>query len=428
MGAGVGGTEVRVRVTGTRLGAFTLLGLVLLAPGCGGGHGATNAIPDGSMAPVKSVSPASIPAPPMARTAILPSSAMTSVRTPQSAIAPLGWTQLPGGGIFVAASPDGSIWVLSNQGPGPDQSIWHYANGNWSNISGGATRLAVAPDNSLWAVTAAGGIYHYTGSWTQIAGGASDISVGPDGSVYVISNQGGGPFGRGAWRYTNGAWTALPGGGVRVAASWDVGTYLGNITPGTLWVLNTPGDLWYWNAAFGFHNLGGGGVEMAPTSNGGIFVLGFPQGPNGYPLWYNDLSTGTWTPLSGGGVSIATDSAHVYAIGKAGGIYSAPITAPTLSANPSTLAFPLNQTYAAQTVAISGGTAPYTVSVVAATIAQASMSGSTLTVAPVFNAGLGYYNAGSTTATVRDAANNQIGVQVGVTSAVIIIESRRRNR
>ncbi len=427
MGAGVGGTEDRVRVTRTRLGVFTLLALVLLAPGCGGGHAGTNAIPDGRMATVKSVSPASIPAPPMARTAILPSSAMTSVRTPQSAIAPLGWTQLPGGGIFVAASPDGSIWVLSNQGPGPDQSIWHYANGNWSNISGGATRLAVAPDNSLWAVTAAGGIYHYTGSWTQIAGGASDISVGPDGSVYVISNQGGGPFGRGAWRYTNGAWTALPGGGVRVAASWDVGTYLGNITPGTLWVLNTPGDLWYWNAAFGFHNLGGGGVEMAPTSNGGIFVLGFPQGPNGYPLWYNDLNTGTWTPQSGGGISIATDSAHVYAIGKAGGIYSTPLGPPgptptptpppgMLQASVNSLVFSGTGATFSQVISVSqpSYSGPFVLSGLDTTVATAHIVSNLISVTPVA--------AGSTSLTVTGGNGQFVTIPIGVTTLSVPVQ------
>jgi hypothetical protein len=320
----------------TRLGVL-LLGLMLSAPACGGRHGSASVIPPAVTVPtVKSVSPALIAAPPMAKTAILPASAMTSirpvsamtsVRRPKSAIQPFNWAQITGGAIFVAAGPDGSIWVLSNQGAGPDQAIWHYASGGWSNISGGASRLAVAPDQSLWAVTAAGGIYHYVGgSWSTIGGGATDISVGPDGSVYIISNQGGGPFGRGAWRYAGGTWTQLPGGGVRVAASWDSGTYLGTITPGSLWVLNTPGDLWYYNAAFGFHQLGGGGVEMAPTTNGGIFVLGFPAGAGGYPIWYNDLNTGTWTPMTGGGVSIATDGKVLWAVGTAGGIWFTPVT------------------------------------------------------------------------------------------------------
>ncbi len=313
-------------LTRTRLGGFTLLAFTLFVQGCGERHGSTSTIPPADVPTIKSVSPALIPAPPMARTAILPPSAMTSIRRPQSAISLGGFTQIPGGASFVAAAPDGSIWVLSNQGAGPDQSIWHYAGGAWSNISGGGTRLAVAPDNSIWVINAAGGIYHYTGSWTQIAGGASDISVGPDGSVYVISNQGGGPFGRGAWRYANGAWTQLPGGGVRVAASWDAGTYLGNITPGTLWVLNTPGDLWYWNATFGFHRPGGGGVEMAPTTNGGIFVLGFPGGPSGYPIWYNDLNTGTWTQQCGTAVGLTTSAAYLYIVAAGGGIYRAPLT------------------------------------------------------------------------------------------------------
>lgn len=321
----------------TRLGVL-LIGLALALAACGGRHGSARVVPPTavSLPTVKSVSPALIPAPPMAKTAILPTSAMSSmrpvssmasVRRPKSAVQPFQWGQITGGAMFVAASPDGSIWVLSNQGAGPDQAIWHYASGGWSNISGGAIRLAVAPDLSLWAVNAAGGIYHYAGgSWSQLGGGATDITVAADGSVYIISNQGGGPFGRGAWHYVNGTWTQLPGGGIRVAASWDAGTYLGTITPGSLWVLNTPGDLWYYNTAFGFHQLGGGGVEMAPTTNGGIFVLGFPAGPGGYPIWYNDLSTGAWTEMTGGGVSIATDGKVLWAVALSGGIWFTPVT------------------------------------------------------------------------------------------------------
>ena len=87
-----------------------LLSLVVTAAfleGCGD-RGTATAAPRPLMPNVKSVSPpASVNAPPMARTAILPSSAMTSVRIPSSGIIPVGFTQLPGGAVFVVSSPDG---------------------------------------------------------------------------------------------------------------------------------------------------------------------------------------------------------------------------------------------------------------------------------------------------------------------------------
>ena len=168
------------------------LGLFLMAAGCAG-HG-THAVPPsgGTIATAVSLSPQSFRPPAMVRTARLPSSVMTSIRTPKSVIAPVGWTQLPGGAVFVSASPDGSLWALSSAGSGADRSIWHYVAGAWANIPGAAMRLAVAPDGTLWVVNSSGGIYSWDGiNWTTVAGGGSDISVGADNSVYVISSQDG---------------------------------------------------------------------------------------------------------------------------------------------------------------------------------------------------------------------------------------------
>jgi streptogramin lyase len=266
----------------------------------------------------------------MVKTPIQPSSAMTSIRRPKSLIQPVGWTQLPGGAIFVAASPDGSIWVLSSLGGGADRSIWHYVGGSWSNIPGAAMRLAVAPDGTLWAVNSAGGIYAWDGvNWSTIAGGASDITVGADGSVYVVSNQGGGSYGRGIWKYTSGSWSQLPGAAVRVAASWDTGTNMGNLVPGGVWVVNAQDSLYYYTPAFGFTQLPGGVVELSPTKNAGLFALGHDANPDhSYPIYYQDLTSGNWTAQSGAAISIASTTTTVYAVGVAGGIYAAPVVAP----------------------------------------------------------------------------------------------------
>lgn len=317
-----------MRHTGLAVGTYVLVGLLLL-PGCGGrGHGAS-AVPSGpagAMQMPASVSPGSIKPPPMVQSPIQPPSAMTSIRQPRSDIQTLGWTQLPGGGIYVTASPDGSIWVLSSIGSGPDRSIWHYVNGSWTNIPGAAMRMAVAPNNTLWVVNSGGGIYAYNGSWTGIAGGASDITVGTDGSVYVISNQGGGPYGRGIWRYAGGSWTQMPGAAVRIAASWDTGTYPGNIAPGGFWVTNAVNGIFYYNPATGFGQVPGGAGQVAPTKSGGLFALGYITNPDGSsPIYYNNLATGSWTQEPGAATSIATNATNVYVTGAGGGIYSAPI-------------------------------------------------------------------------------------------------------
>jgi virginiamycin B lyase len=303
--------------------------LVCALDGCGGRHIVAHGAPGAMLETPKSLSPGSVPAPPMARTAIQPSSVMMSVRHPSNDIQGLAWVQLPGGAIAVAASPDGSIWALSSLGGGADRAIWHYANGAWTNVPGAAARLAVGPDNALWAVNAAGGIYRYDGSsWSTLAGGASDISVGADGSVYVISNQGGGPYGRGIWRYANGAWSQLPGAADRIAASWDTGAYaIGNIEPGGFYVTNAPGGIYYYNAsAMSFSEIPGAALQVAPTTSGGLFALGDPSNP-AHGIYYNDLFSGNWSLQAGAGVSVATAGDRVYAVGAAGGIYTAPVAA-----------------------------------------------------------------------------------------------------
>lgn len=265
----------------------------------------------------------------MAKTTILPSSVMSG-RKPRSVIEPVGWTQLPGGAIFVAASPDGSIWVLSSLGSGPDRSIWHYVNGIWSNIPGAAMRIAVAPDGTLWAVNSSGGIYSWNGaSWSTIAGGASDITVAPDGSLYVTSSYPGNEFGRGVWHYLNGQWTQLAGAAVRVAASWDTGTNLGSLWPGGVWVVNATSQMFYYMEGYGYWPIPGGVVEISPTQHSGLFALGYIRNGDGsYPIYYLDLTSGAWTLQSGAAVSISTNTSNVYAVGAAGGIYRAPVASP----------------------------------------------------------------------------------------------------
>src|SRR5438067_829036 len=85
--------------------SFVALGIAVLAAACSGRN-----LPGGmpQLPTPQSVSPASIPAPPMAKTAILPGSAMQSPIRTQSDIQNLSYTQIPGSATQVTASTDGS--------------------------------------------------------------------------------------------------------------------------------------------------------------------------------------------------------------------------------------------------------------------------------------------------------------------------------
>lgn len=321
----------------TRLRLFTITIAALALAGCSGRGTQTSMLPaTGSNAPSsalqamsrmpQSISPGKISAPPMQRTALQSATSMSSLK-PAEAIEPVAFTQIPGAGVFIAASPDGSVWVLSTQGVATgDKYIYHYQNGTWTNVPGALSRIAVAPDATLWGINAAGSIYHLVnGTFLPIAGGASDLSVGADGSLYVISSINGGQYGNGIYKYTNGTWTQLPGAGIRIAASWDTGSYNYNVAPGGFYVVNAQLSLFYWNPTLSFTQIPGAAIQLAPTTNGGLFALGVPTSSVGNPIYYNDLSTGTWTQQSGAGIAIATNTTDVYVIGANDGIYYAPV-------------------------------------------------------------------------------------------------------
>jgi len=367
----------------------------------------------------RSVSPASIPAPPMAHTAILPASAMKSAttRTAQDDIQGLNYTQVPGTATFAAAAPDGSLWVLSDQPAGPDKYIWHYSGGSWTNISGLASRLSVAPNGTLYAINSAGGAYAYisgVGTWTAFGGGCRDLSAAADGSLYVISNSSGSD---GAiWQYGNGTWTQQPGSGNRIAPSWDTHSYSvpgGTITPGGYYVLNSQGSIYYLAAA-GYVQLSGAASSAAPIT-GGLFALGYPTNANGNVLYYYNLDTPGWSAKGGSGVSISSDGKTLYIIAASGAIYSSAITpTSTVVLSPPGLSFLATGGSYVQTFTASqaGYTGPFTASAgtcgpyASVTPAQ----GTTFTVTPLA--------AGTCTMTVSGA--NGFSAPLGITVTVTV--------
>ncbi|HEY5258932.1 MAG TPA: hypothetical protein VIJ12_11210 [Candidatus Baltobacteraceae bacterium] len=306
-----------------------------------------------------SVSPALISPAPMAKTSILPASVMAV--KPQTAVQDASYTQIPGSASFAAAAPDGSLWVLSTGPAGNDKYIWHYVGGTWTNISGLASRLAVGRDGTLYAINSGGGAYSYSGgTWTALGGGASDLTIDYDGSLFVLSN--GNPAGtdQAVWHYSSGAWTQSNGSGVRISASWDPGSYGwlgGGSVPGGLYILNSVGGIYHeFKGTPGFTQLPGNASAIAPTLDGGVYVLGYPGNASGNSIYYFDLdsSSSAWTTQPGAGVNVATDGSTLYVISASGGIYSSPVKAAqlyTFGGSSATLSARAGQTPAAMNLA-----------------------------------------------------------------------------
>jgi hypothetical protein len=318
---------------------FFIVAVALVAAGCS--HGGVVPSGGGQMVTPQSVSPAMIAPAPMAKTAILPSSAMRSPIQTGDGVMPLSYTQLPGTATQVAASPDGSLWALSNLPSGGDKYIWHYANGSWTNISGLGAQIAVGPDGTPYVANSGGGVYRYsisTGTWTALGGGASAITVGLDGSPYVLTNGAG--TDKALWEYCCGSapiWGQQPGSGISIAGAWDEGgpyaATSGTIEDtggsGGLFILNSAGAIWYLDSAHAtFANLAGNASAIAPTITGGIFVLGYPANASGNSLYYYNFNGTNWAtqPGAGTGISLGVSNtgATLYVVGASGGIYSTP--------------------------------------------------------------------------------------------------------
>jgi Tectonin domain len=318
-----------LRVKKRLLYLFALFASTAVLQGCGGGGArvATTAPPAALLPTAKSVSPGSIPAPPMtsARGSL---TSMSAKRQARGFIQPASWTQLPGGAVSTAIAPDGSVWALGLDGLSTgDHFIYHYAGGTWTSSPGAASRLAIAPDGTPWAVNAAGGIYSYrNGSWNPLAGGASDISVAADNTILVISNQPGGIYGNGIWHYTGSAWEQEPGAGVRIALSRDTGTYPGGFNPYGWYIVNAQHSIYYYSPGVGYVQVPGAASMVAPTNNGGLFALGVPDASGAGYVYHMDLVSKTWVQQPGAATTISTDGSVAYATGASGGLYSSPVT------------------------------------------------------------------------------------------------------
>ncbi len=286
----------------------------------------------------ESVSPGSIMPAPMAQTSTLAASAMVSPQgraKTMETISSTSWTQVPGSASEVVASPDGSLWVLSNEPSGSNKYVWHYVNGSWTNITGEASQLAVSPSGGLYALNSSGGVYSWNGSsWNALAGGASSLTVAADGSLYVISNGGSGAI----WHYSNGTWTQLPGSGETVEANWDPNSYStpgGTVSPNGFYVLNSSGYVYYGTSSGSYVAFTGQATALAPTIDGGFFALSYPANDSsGTPIWYYNLASPGWTEEGGAAIDISANDASLYVLSASDAIYESSISGSGRSAGP----------------------------------------------------------------------------------------------
>lgn len=312
--------------------AYAVLSSGLLLSGCSGARH-MSALPNGggvTLQTPQSISPGLIAAPPMAQTAILPSSAMQSSSSPaikpMSAIPGISYTQVPGTATVASAGSDGSLWVLSDSPSGADKYIWHYSNGSWTNIAGLANHISAAPDGSLYASNSLGGVYHYVnGSWIALGGGVSDITAASGNTVYALSN--GQQIGndQAIWFY-NGTWAQIPGSGVHIAASLDAATHSipgGTIGPDGLYVVNSSGSIYYTQGSGSYIQIPGASAAISPSTTGGLFVLGYPTDVSGTAIYYYDFDNPGWQQIAGSGVAISAAASQLYVISASNAIYSA---------------------------------------------------------------------------------------------------------
>lgn len=111
------------------------------------------------------------------------------------------WEQVSGAARTIAVSPEGTPWVINEQG-----SIFRWNGSEFQSLStdGCATSIGVGRNNAAWVIgcsrlsESGNGIYQLSGhpyspgaTWQQIPGAAKAIAVSSEGSPWVINEQGG---------------------------------------------------------------------------------------------------------------------------------------------------------------------------------------------------------------------------------------------
>ena len=137
-------------------------------------------------------------------------------------------------------------------------------------------------------------------------GGATDIGVGANGSVWIIgSNRVSGGYG--IYRSNGQAWTALPGGAVRIAVD----------QAGNAWVVNSAHHIYHWTGN-AWASSPGAATDIGVGANGSVWVVGTsPCRQLGIYRWNGRA----WTALPGGAGDRRGPGGNAWVVNSAHHVY-----------------------------------------------------------------------------------------------------------
>ena len=116
----------------------------------------------------------------------------------------------------VAVSPSGTLWIVG-AGSTPNGSVQRLVGSALVTQPGSAVRVAVEPSGNAWIVNSSGDLYHWektparSQAWVLASLKAMDVAVGASGAVWAVGTD------HRILGFQNGTWTALSGGGDRIA-------------------------------------------------------------------------------------------------------------------------------------------------------------------------------------------------------------------
>lgn len=216
-------------------------------------------------------------------------SGTTTAAPPPTQNVRIEFTPMTGSGIDIAASVNGSVWLIRPNG----SEIQQWSGKAWIRMPGLGTgnipnRIAVSPDGTAMVVDKTGGIWGFnvnTRLWAKITGQAADIAFGSDGTLCIVTPEGS------VQKWNGTGWTAL--GTVTDAQARRIA-----VDPfGAPWLMGLGGGYRWRNNAFeklpfaGGHDIaiGGDGAVWVPViESGGVGKLQWWNGEKGvsYPLPY----------------------------------------------------------------------------------------------------------------------------------------------
>jgi hypothetical protein len=222
-------------------------------------------------------------------------------------------------------SPIGNPWVLgTGHTAGGDYYIYNWQNtetapsGEWVQQPGAATQIAVSPQGVPWVINHLGQIYHWNGTtvasgngFVQVPGCATSIGVGPNaygsqyGDPWIIGCDGWGSNGY-IYQLQGSTWVRQTGG-VNGQA-----TQIAVSPQGVPWVINSLGNVYYWNGSTWIGPVGACATSIAVGPNtaplagpyGDVWVTGCGSSNGGYNIW--QLQHGqSWVQIPGEATQIS---------------------------------------------------------------------------------------------------------------------------